>query len=102
MDSNLEKIDQYETIYKNDFEKQFLYAAKNGHLSRAERLLLDGNYDPSTDDNFILRWACEHGLDSVVKVLLRDKRVDIHCQENICIKLVCELGHTEVLKILVY
>ena len=89
-------------VEANDFEKQFLYAAKNGHLKRAERLLLDGNFDPSKDDSCILQWACEHGLAAVVSVLLKDKRIDPRCKAEVCIQLVCESGHLDVLKLLVW
>ncbi len=42
------------TTMQTDFEAHFLYAAKNGYIERAERLLLDGNYDPSHDNNVFL------------------------------------------------
>ena len=86
---------------KADFESQFLYAVKNNHMVRAERLLKDGNFDPSKDESFIFQWACENGLEPVVRVLMKDERVDVNCKNDICIQLVCELGHVGVLNALV-
>ena len=85
---------------QNDFEAQFLYAAKNGHLERAERLLLDGAYDPSSDNNSIIQWACENGLAEVVKVLLKDPRVNINCKDNICIQMASEMGYLDLVELL--
>jgi Ankyrin repeats (3 copies) len=83
-----------------DFQAQFLYACKNGHLERAERLLKDGNFDPSQDNNAVLVWAVENGLAAVVKVLLRDERIDINCQDGICLQIASELGDIDVLSAL--
>ncbi|KAJ3336847.1 hypothetical protein HDU91_001638, partial [Kappamyces sp. JEL0680] len=101
-DEGIEKSSDENALPKmqSDFEAQFLYAAKNGHLERAERLLLDGAYDPSKDENSIIQWACENGLEEVVQVLLKDARVDVQCKDDICIQMVCEMGHTKVLEIL--
>ena len=83
-----------------DFQGQFLYACKNGHLDRAERLLKDGSFDPRTDNFAVLVWACENGLDAVVKVLLRDSRTDINCQDGVCLQVASELGKIEVVSAL--
>ena len=85
---------------KDDFLAQFLYAAKNNHIQRAQRLLADGKFDPSVDDNSTLVWACENGISEVVKVLLLDSRVDPTVREGYCLSEACFLGHVEVVRLL--
>jgi hypothetical protein len=85
---------------ENDFEAQFLYAAKNGYIERAERLLLDGNFDPSRNDNEIMKWATENGHNKVVQVLLKDKRVDPRAEEDVSLQLASANGHHKVLELL--
>jgi ankyrin repeat protein len=84
----------------SDFEAQFLYAAKNGYIERAERLLLGGNFDPANNDNDMVKWAAEHGHDRVVQVLLRDKRVDPTAEDHYCIQIASSCGHNKVLELL--
>ncbi|KAJ3254921.1 hypothetical protein HK103_006718 [Boothiomyces macroporosus] len=85
---------------QSDFEAQFLYAAKNGYIERAERLLLDGSYDPAKDDNAIVQWASTNNHFKVLQVLLKDKRVDPTINRNFCLQTACTKGYLGIVQLL--
>ena len=62
--------------------------------------LLDTGWDPSTDNNFAIRYSCDLGYIEVVKLLLQDKRVNPSDWDNWALKWSYTNGHMEILKIL--
>ncbi|KAJ3275254.1 hypothetical protein HDV01_000981 [Terramyces sp. JEL0728] len=85
---------------QSNFEAQFLYAAKNGYIERAERLLKDGSYDPSANEQEIVQWASANNHLRVLQVLLKDKRVDPTANSNFCLQTACTKGDLGIVQLL--
>jgi hypothetical protein len=73
-------------------------AARNGHLSVVERLLLDERVDPSAYDNDAIGVAAGGGHLAVVERLLQDKRVDPSANYNNAVQGAAVRGHLAVVE----
>jgi len=56
--------------------------------------------DPSTDNNYAIRWASGNGHLEVVRLLLSDPRVDPSVNNNYAIRRASENGHTKIVRLL--
>ena len=69
------------------------------NLVKVVELLLQYE-DPSSNNQFAIRYASEHGYVDMVKILLKDYRVDPSNDDNYAIRRASLNGHHEVVKLL--
>lgn len=58
------------------------------------------HFDPSCDDNYLIRCACDANRTNVVRALLRDSRVNPTMDNNICLRQAACRGNAEILRAL--
>ncbi len=81
--------------------KKFIYGCGLCQSDKIISLLLtDKRVDPSTMDNFCIRYACCNGLTDIVNILLKDKRIDPSTLDNFCIRCAAQRGYKEVVELL--
>ena len=80
---------------------KFKYEKNNDKRYYVDSVEVEGIVgDPSAQDNWAIRWACEYGHTEVVKLLLGDERVDPADYDNYAVRWASEKGHIEVVKLL--
>ena len=77
---------------------EFLDACRNGNIEFIKEHL--PQVDPSTRDNWAIRWAAKNGHKDVVTELLKDSRVNPSAEDNFAIKWAVVNGHQDVIKLL--
>jgi hypothetical protein len=85
-----------------------LYAAMEGNASLVEKLAArykELGLDLSMDDNRLIRWACEKGHESIVKIALADPAVDPNAfdseiSRDNAMKLAARNGHYQIVQLL--
>ena len=70
------------------------------NLADEIKSLIYNGVDPSTDDNFSIRYASRNGYIEIVKLLLQDDRVDPSVGYNEAIGMASMNGHLEIVKLL--
>src|SRR5690242_3602714 len=78
----------------------YLYTVLIFRYSIVSTILKDKRVDPSADDNYALRIACQEGFHKIVKLLLRHPNVDPTVRGNICINFASANGHWKVVRLL--
>ena len=85
----------------NAFEDQALQlCAARGHVEFVQWLLLQPNVDPSTVNNFAIRWASRQGYTEIVKLLLNHPKVDVWAESGFAMRWACINGHVQVVQLL--
>lgn len=72
---------EHPRVILNDYWKKrlVLVAASINSADLMRLLIADPRFDPSSDQNFAVRWSASHGYLQVMRVLLADHRVDGSC-----------------------
>jgi len=72
---------------------------RNNDIDSIKSLLKDG-WDPSVDDNFAIKSACDKGHLEIVKLLLQDERVDPSAGGNSALRWASNYGYIKIVKLL--
>lgn len=83
-----------------DFFNKALVIATEKNKNVLEILELDKRYDPSFNNNYLIRWNAKIGNFKKVQELMSDKRVDPSDVKNSAFKGAKVFEHTEVIKLL--
>ena len=62
---------------------------------------IDAGYDPSSINNWAIKFASEYGYTEIVKLFLSDRRVDPSCENNYPCTIACHNGYIEIVKLLI-
>jgi hypothetical protein len=82
------------------FHSAVKVALNNKAEASAIYLLTHTRVDPTTDNNYYIRYASEKGLEGVVKVLLKVNNVNPAVAQNSALRAACVTGNVEVVKAL--
>lgn len=78
----------------------FRFAAEKNHNKTLVYLLNDNSFDPTVDDNYLLRIASYHGYERAVELLLTDKRVNPSSMKQYAIRMASHRGHKFIVDLL--
>jgi len=81
-------------------QEKFNKAVKAGDVVVVHLLLRDPTIDPSTADNYAIRFASQNGHTDIVKMLLADPRVNPSADNNYAIRMASGNGQMGVVKVL--
>lgn len=83
------------TIYE-----EFIHYIEKNDVENVKSILKDKNLDPSEENNWSIKIACQYGYIDIVKLLLADKRIDPSNDNNWSIILAAQHDHIEIVKLL--
>ena len=84
--------------YLNLNDKNALISYLFGNLDLLNRLLEDSRVDPSSGDNYAIKFASDLGYLNIVNRFLQDPRVDPSASDNAAIRWASRRNHTDVIK----
>ena len=85
-------IDTLNSNYKSTI---FATVVNHNHIKIVKLLIDDKRFDPSYDDDYLLRMAIVDNYPKIVKLLLRDKRVNCAMDNGNLLAYTCIKGHLE-------
>ena len=76
------------------------YAIKYNSIDVIKVFLKNDKFDPTINDNFLLKISCEKGWFDIVQLLLENKRVNPACDRNYPIRLAMKYKRDNIVKLL--
>jgi len=70
------------------------------NITTIKKLIKNKNVDPTLDNNYAIRTACERNNDAVVKLLLKYPNINPAANGNEAIQTATRYGHTKIVKLL--
>lgn len=94
------KSQEGEAFGKVDINTKFIDYCRSGNTNAVKTLLKDDRVNPSINNNYAIKIACEYNHVKIVELLLDDDRVNPADNDNVAIGIACLNGHIEVIKLL--
>jgi hypothetical protein len=89
----------YLKLYYQEISSGLNFAVKNENAPYIEKwYLFIKDWDPSVENNILIRWASENGNEKLVSLLLKDDRVNPSVFDNYPIRIAAENGHLSIVK----
>lgn len=84
----------------SNYYEEFINYVQAGDYKNAEEYLFSDLVDPSEEESYALRIACEKGYVDIVDLLIRDGRSDLTARGHSPLFSVCENNNLEIAKLL--